>query len=270
MSAEHSPTTGPARSLELLWGSRERPSRGPRPGLSVDRIVRTAIEVADAEGLDGLSMQRVAGELGYTTMSLYRYVSAKDQLIDVMMDTAVGEPPTVEGEGLGWRAELELWARRAWGVYQRHPWMLRVEVSGPPAGPNQLAWMECALRALSGTGLTGAEMLSTLVFLDGAVRELARIAVTLEREQQRSGVTEDQMGRMYGRILAEYADAGRYPTLAGLVASGVFDPPEAPGDEPADEPGDELAGDIGTDVSFGVQRLLDGVEAHVRSRSARP
>ena len=74
------------RSVELLWGQPERPNRGPKPGLSVERIVRVAIEIADAEGLPAVSMQRVASEFGFTTMSLYRYVPGKNELIDLMIE----------------------------------------------------------------------------------------------------------------------------------------------------------------------------------------
>src|SRR5689334_22149881 len=79
-----------ARTADLLWGPRERPSRGPKPGLTRDGIVRAAIGVADAEGLAAVSMQRVAAEVGFTTMALYRYVPGKNELVALMVDSAVG------------------------------------------------------------------------------------------------------------------------------------------------------------------------------------
>ncbi|WNF28717.1 TetR/AcrR family transcriptional regulator [Streptomyces sp. C11-1] len=81
-----------ARSLELLWGTGERPSRGPKPGLTLDRIVTAAIAVADAEGLSAVSMRRLSTELGTGTMSLYRYVPGKAELLDLMLDRVLGEP----------------------------------------------------------------------------------------------------------------------------------------------------------------------------------
>ncbi|HEY1619933.1 MAG TPA: TetR/AcrR family transcriptional regulator, partial [Streptosporangiaceae bacterium] len=80
---------GPAsqpRGVDFLWGSRERPSRGPRPGLSVERIVAAAVGIADAAGLGAVSMQRVASEVGFATMALYRYVPGKTELISIMID----------------------------------------------------------------------------------------------------------------------------------------------------------------------------------------
>src|SRR6266496_4469960 len=101
-------------SAELLWGQRERPSRGPKPGLSLDGIVRAAIKIADAEGLDAVSMQRVAAEFGFATMSLYRYVPGKSELIDLMIDTAIGPPPDLSVIPGGWRPKLTVWARHTW------------------------------------------------------------------------------------------------------------------------------------------------------------
>ena len=88
-----------ARTMELLWGVQKKPSRGPKPSMSVGRIVRAAIEIADAEGLGALSMGRVAEELGFTTMSLYRYVPGKAELIDVMLDSVMGEAVGPEEAG---------------------------------------------------------------------------------------------------------------------------------------------------------------------------
>ena len=85
-TTEHSGSGDVSRSLELLWGLGERPSRGPKPGLTLDRIVTAAVAVADAEGLGALSMRRVATDLGVGTMSLYRYVPGKAELLDLMLD----------------------------------------------------------------------------------------------------------------------------------------------------------------------------------------
>ena len=78
--------------LDLLWGRRERGKRGPRAGLSADAIVAAAVRVADAEGLEAVSMARVAKELGFTTMSLYRHVSGKDELLQMMWDASAQVP----------------------------------------------------------------------------------------------------------------------------------------------------------------------------------
>ena len=84
-------SSDPIRGLVLLWGRRERPTRGPKPALDIERIVRAGVEVADAEGLEALSMRKVAGRLGVGTMSLYRYVPSKQELLDLMFDATLAE-----------------------------------------------------------------------------------------------------------------------------------------------------------------------------------
>ena len=86
-------------SVAAAWGVRGRPHKGPKPGLSLERIVAAAVQVADAEGLAAVSMSRVAAELGTAPMSLYRYVTAKDELLALMQDAAYGPWPTGAPDG---------------------------------------------------------------------------------------------------------------------------------------------------------------------------
>src|SRR3954447_23938791 len=95
-------------TVDFLWQEPSRPTRGPKPALTLDRIADAAIAVADAEGLAAVSMQRVAADLGYTKMSLYRYLPGKAELVAAMLERGIGGPPaTVPG---GWRAALTGWA----------------------------------------------------------------------------------------------------------------------------------------------------------------
>src|SRR5580658_9843244 len=100
--------------LDLLWGRRERGKRGPRPGLTPDAIVDAAVRIADTEGLDAVSMARVAAELGFTTMSLYRYVTSKDELLQLMWNASARGAETLTLAGETWRERL-----RGWAVVQR-------------------------------------------------------------------------------------------------------------------------------------------------------
>lgn len=95
-----------AGTVALLWGARPQPTRGPKPALSLERIAQAAVQVADADGLAAVSMQRVATELGVTKMALYRYVPGKAELIALMVDTAAGQPPLLDRGAGGWRAQL--------------------------------------------------------------------------------------------------------------------------------------------------------------------
>ncbi|MBP2473753.1 AcrR family transcriptional regulator [Crossiella equi] len=242
------------RSLALLWGRTSTPSRGPRPKMSVPGIVEAAVRLADAEGLDALSMQKLAAELGYTTMSLYRYVPGKESLVDLMLDHAVGQPPEDIALAPDWRTGVERWARAIWAVDHRHPWLLRVQVDRPPVGPNQLAWMEAGLRVLAGSGLAGYERLSVLTFVYAAVQGLARVSVDQRPRAERDG----PVANAYGKVLGRYVDAERYPELVGILSGGVFDvPPETPD-----------ADDVLPDLEFGLAHLLSGVESYVQARQA--
>ncbi len=226
-------------SIELAWGRRQRPTRGPRPGLTLDRIVTAGIKVAMTEGIGALSMTRVATELGVGTMSLYRYVAAKDELLTLMVDSALGAPPPAPPDE-DWRAGLARWAVAVRGAYQRHPWALRVPISAPPLGPNNVAWLENALRALRETRLSEQQKLSTVLLVSGFVRN----DVTLDLDLA-AGAGGEQVMPTYARMLGALIEGGDFPALADAVASGALS------DE--DDPDSEF--------EFGLERILDGVAA---------
>jgi AcrR family transcriptional regulator len=242
--------------MALLWGTQKRPRRGPKPGLSVERVVRAAIEVADAEGLGALSMRLVADRLGVSTMSLYTYVPGKGELIDVMLDTVLGEAVVPNDAAGGWRERLELVARENWALFHRHPWVLQVAaMSRPPLGPNVIAKYDYELRAVEGIGLTDVEMDSVLTLVLGYVQGAARNAVEASQAERRTGMTDDEWWSANAPLLEKVFDANRYPTAArvGAAAGATY----------------EAAYDPEHAFEFGLQRVLDGIEALVRSRSAR-
>ncbi len=247
----------PARTMALLWGLRKKPTRGPKQGLSVEGIVRVAVEAADEEGLAALSMRRVAERLGVTAMSLYTYVPGKAELVDVMLDAVVGE--TVETDdggdaGGGWRENLESVARTNWDLYHRHPWMLQVSaMSRPPLGPNAVAKYDQELRAVEGIGLSEVEMDSVVSLLAGYVQGAARASVEASQAEQRTGITDDEWWSANAPLLEKVFDPDRYPTAArvGPVAGAAY----------------EAAYDPDFAFEFGLQRVLDGVEALVRARA---
>lgn len=243
------PGTGLPESIELAWGVRTRRNKGPRPGLSLERILDAAIKVADADGLDAVSMSRVAGELGTSAMSLYRYVAAKDELLTLMGDAALGDAPrAVPGEG--WRAGLSRWAWAELAGYQRHPWVARIPVSGPPITPNSVAWMEQGLRCMADTGLEEGEKLAVVLLLTSYTRSWALLSADLEAASV-TGAAAAEVMVSYGKLLLRLTDPDRYPAIHALVNAGVFD--EADEEENAD-------------FAFGLERLLDGVEVLVSAR----
>lgn len=243
-------------AVELLWGLRDRGRRGgPKPVLSLERIVAAAVELADAGGLAALSMARLAEKLGFTTMSLYRYVPSKDDLLVLAFDAAIGPPPDSD-PAAGWRARCEGWARALTEVYRRHPWALELPVSALPAGPNQLGWLDRVLDALSGTALADWERMSTALMLATYGRTQAQLVADLvdaTRKAEETGTRPPDWGQLIGRLAAPE----RFPALAALVAGGAFG--EGDGPQEVADFGEE-------EFNFGMQRLLDGVEVLHRSR----
>jgi AcrR family transcriptional regulator len=236
------------RSLALMWGTAAEPTRGPKPGLSRERVVRAAVEIADAEGLGALSMRRIAGALGVGAMSLYRYVPGKDELIDLMTEEVLGEGPPLDERGT-WRERLEAACRGQWAHFHRHPWLLHVPQGRPLLGPNSLRATEAALRILLGTGLDGREMIDAIVAANSFVAGLARSSLEASQAENDTGVSDEEWWRLQRPYLDEVL-AGEQNPMLGLVAeAGGFEGP--------------------TDRSFefGLQRILDGIGALVDSRA---
>jgi AcrR family transcriptional regulator len=242
--------TGLPASIQAAWGLRARPNKGPRPGLSLDRIVQAAIKVADADGLAAVSMSRVAADLGAATMSLYRYVTAKDELLQLMADAAYGPPPAPPVPGEGWRPGLSRWAWAQLAGLRRHPWVVRIPISGPPTAPNATVWLEQGLSCLRDTGLAEGQKLSVILLVSGFVRNYATMVADLSASFLASSPAQDAMAN-YGRLLARLTDPQRFPALHAAIASGAFDEP--------DEPDNEFV--------FGLERILDGINTLVRART---
>src|SRR5215470_2598256 len=243
--------TGLPASIEAAWGLRPRPSKGPRRGLSLERIVDAAIRVAASEGLAAVSMGRVAADLGAAPMSLYRYVAAKEELLELMVDAACGPPPAGLAPDCGWREGLSGWSWAYLAVLRRHPWVLRIPISGPPITPNQIRWLEQGLALLRETGLTEGEKLSVILLLSGYVRNEATLASNMAAAYAAAGATVEDAIPAYRRQLARLTDPVRFPAVRALLDAGVLDR--------ADDPDAEFR--------FGLERVLDGVEALVRSRA---
>ncbi|MGW4020868.1 TetR/AcrR family transcriptional regulator [Streptomyces sp. NPDC005009] len=237
-----------ARTLDLLWDTGPRPSRGPKPGLTLDRIVETAVEVADRDGLGALSMRRIATELGTGTMSLYRYVPGKTELLDLMLDRVQrpSQDPGDLGDG-GWRAALEALGRATLALYRRHPWLLEVNQSRPILGPGALDGMEKVLSRIKPMGLSDPELLSALIMIDGYVVGAARTQLYQEQAERGSGLTDAQFWEAQRPALEAAMLSGRYPVLAGLS--------------------EDTFGSAFDHFEFGLQRILDGLEVFVAGRA---
>jgi AcrR family transcriptional regulator len=226
------------RALELLW-------RAPSParragGLTRERIVKAAIELADADGLGALSMARLADRIGSGTMSLYRHVANKDELVVFMLSAAPGPPPD-DSDRTNWRGALSNWAGGLWDVYHRHPWILQTAASGPPADPGQVAWLDAGLRALAATPLSEREKLAAVMAVLHFVRGAAALSVEI------GTVDPDHYPSLLNRLI----DPARFPALAAALDADVF---SGASDDPL------------TEFRSGLGQLLDGIDTRIMSK----
>lgn len=230
----------PERGTELLWRA------GPRRGLSLERIVRAAVELADAEGLASVSMRRVAQSLGFTTMSLYRHVPGKAELVALMRDEVMGELAAAHAHsGSDWRTEIEAWARAGMEMHRRHPWLAESAGTRQLPGPNGVAVFERALSIMVGLGLSHAQVVAAATLVGGFVESAARQAAESARAEQDSGVSDEDW---WGARDSLFEHLDRYPTLSRIYAEGGYDAPLDP-------------------FEFGLGRVLDGVESLIRDES---
>ncbi len=220
MTTEHSGSGDLSLSLKLLWHGKEPTSRGPKPALTLERIVAVAVAIADRDGLGALSMRKVAAELEVGTMSLYRYVPGKAELLDLMLDHVNGPPEALERHrGKPWRSVLELVARGTWRMYLAHPWLLQVNQTRPILGPNALAGFDFAIAALDGLGLTGREKVATLITIDSYVTATARTYVMQQQASERSGISDEEFWDAQEPTLRDAMASGDYPAVAGFVTT---------------------------------------------------
>jgi AcrR family transcriptional regulator len=236
--------------IALAWGIAELPQRGPKRELSVEKIVEAAIAIADADGLGALSMSKVAGSLGYTTMSLYRYVTSKDDLLLLMQDevSALAIPGPWDDED--WRAGLRLWVTQSLQVYSDHPWYSEVPISGAPMTPNVLLLVDWALHVMRGLPLSDQEKMSTVLLLSGYARNVGTVTRDINQAVKAGSAPSIIYGTAYSEVLRELVTEERFPDLFPVVASGVY----------TDDEEDDFA--------FGLERLLDGVERYVEGRES--
>ncbi|MFF6840504.1 GntR family transcriptional regulator [Streptomyces tanashiensis] len=225
----------------------------PEQELSLDRIVRTAIGIADAEGLPALSMRGVAARLGVAAMSTYRYVPSKEDLVLHMADAAFGEASYPPDAPEDWRGRVELGARTLWGLYRKHPWLAHLDtLTRPLLVPGLIVHGEWMLAALDGHGLDPTTLFDIHVLLYSHVQGLA---MHLEKEahaEAATGQSEEQWMDSRGPALRELVASGRFPVFGRML--GAF----------------EDGYDLRLDALFalGLTALLDGLAPLVEGRRA--
>jgi AcrR family transcriptional regulator len=249
MAADPDPT------LELLWrhvgpAANAAPRRGRPPRVSVDEVVDGAVEIADREGLEALTMRSLAEHLGVGAMSLYTYVASRDDLVVLMVDQVYGRAPLEPLAG-DLRARLTQVADAALALHREHPWLLDVVGVRPWLGPHVADRYEWQLSAVDGVGLDDIEMDQTIALVAGFAANAARAEHAVREAERQSGMTDlewwEANSEELGRVMA-----GRDYPLAGRVGQATGEAYQA-------------ASDPRREMEFGLARILDGIEAYLRA-----
>jgi len=235
--------------IELLWDPPSPSSRGPQQRLSLDKVVDAAMDLALAEGVDGLSMRTLSARLGVGTMTLYTYVPGRDELFELMIDRAWASRQKAD-PALPWRAQVEFHAHQAWEMYAASPWLIRSNLWRMPLGPHVLDIQEDLYRAVRLTGLPPDDIVRVTGLVESHVFGVARSRITDTRVSAKTGVSADEYWESRISFWGTYYTPERFPTMTWIWERQGFDLP------------------AGDDLEFGLERLLDGVELLVARAQA--
>ncbi|MET0416468.1 MAG: TetR/AcrR family transcriptional regulator C-terminal domain-containing protein [Actinoplanes sp.] len=245
------------RILPLLW-RRTMPARkaaGRPPRLSIDLVVTTGVRIADRDGLEAASMARVAAELSVATMTLYTYVPSRDDLVELMVDEALGERDLAAvPAAASWRERVRFYADRTFAMYRAHPWLARVSQIRPPLGPGMLAEREFMLATVAGLGLPITRINAAALTLSGYVTAAAQAEAENLLINRATGLTTEDWWQQRGEFWENWFDVEAHPTMTALWNGGGFD---------------RGAGEQAEDAyEYGLRLLLDGIEADAKGSSA--
>ncbi|MFF3459928.1 TetR/AcrR family transcriptional regulator [Streptomyces sp. NPDC002730] len=219
---------GRAAEPQVIWARPERTGRGPKPAYSRADIATAAVRIADADGIDAVSMRKVAGELGCGTMSLYNYVPRKEDLYELMVDAVSGEYELPDEPSGDWRADMLALARQTRAIMQRHPWLPRLMSTVYGFSPNALRYLESCLRCLDGLDAPYGTKMELIATVNGSV--MTSVANELAIAERSRGLpwSEEQEQAVRGAYLSREVASGAYPRLAAVLGEGVgpIDPDE--------------------------------------------
>ena len=243
----------PQRSLERLWGQREPGRRGPKPRLSTAAVVDAAIALADAEGVQALSMRKVAETVGVSPMSLYTYVPSKAELLDLMFDRVLGDTADPDDRVIGWRDKLAFMARERWALSERHPWLLDLATHRPPLGPNMMRKAVAMLTTVAAMGLSPEETGHAVDVLQDYITGALRSAREAREAEQLSGLSDEQWFSIVWPVLEKHLDPQHFETVSRM-SEGRRERSRSPDERSAR-------------FEFGLECVLDGLEAFINRRT---
>jgi AcrR family transcriptional regulator len=197
---------------ESVW-VRPRRAKRDQPTLTRDQIVDAALELLDAEGLDGLSMRRLGTRLNSGATSVYWHVANKDELLELALDRVMGEVGVPGPDAGGWRAAVDGYARALRAMIHRHPWTVPLFGAQPMIGPNATRVLDEVIAAFDGTGLTGMALDNAMSLIADYVIGAAGSEASWQGAHG-TATGEDWM-RALGPYLAEIAE--RHPRLTAHI-----------------------------------------------------
>lgn len=208
---------GRAAEPRVIWARPERTGRGPKPAYTRADIAAAAVRIADADGLDAVSMRRVAAELGCGTMSLYNYVPRKEDLHELMVDAVAGEHELWEPTG-DWRADMLRVAHQTRALMHRHPWLPRLMSPVYGFSPNSLRYLEHCLACLDTLPASYGTKLELIAMLNGIVTTyVTNELATAERTRSLPWSQEQEDAARIAYLGARIA-TGAYPRMAAAFA----------------------------------------------------
>ena len=239
----HTNPDAPPKWARWLWevnASEAAEKREEGKGLGVGKIVHAGIELADNEGLEGVSVRKLAQRLGVSTMAAYRHISSRDEVIEAMVDVAFGPPPTLPDISKDWADGLRSWARAIYARYDAHPWLLDAPVHGMPTGPHRLRWMETVLQVLACAELDLQEQLNAALLIDGHVRTVAALKRSLV-------AAHDTRQDPAANWLLSRLEADGLTSMAQVLKAGALDDGQ------------------GYELDYGLDRIIAGIKVNSAS-----
>jgi AcrR family transcriptional regulator len=224
-------------AMRRLWGLEAARRRGPKPALNVQLIVDATLQIADTEGLAGVSMTSVGAALHCTSMALYRHIASKDELITLLVDRVAADEPAIP-ERLSWREGLRRWTQIQIDGVLAHPWLLDLPLASIPVGPHRARWIDQGFAVMRTLNLPMADKGQIIALLSQHVLAEARVRVEIHNAARNPYAD-------LGQLIHWMADREDLPHLFAAFA--------------------EESAEAGPD-GFGIELILDGIAARVRQK----
>lgn len=231
------PRAAVPRYAERAWKLADQaPHRGGKR-VNIADVVEAAVELADQSGLAAVSIRNLAQRLGLTPMAVYRHVDSRDELIVLMVDAVLGQPPEATPGSRHWPDALLSWGTSLYQRYEAHPWALAAPTPGMPSTPHLVRWVDRLLGDLEPTGLPVRERLDIALLIAGHVRHIANVRLQVRPLDPAESLSDLRAW------LPQFVTPDAFPFYARIFDAGAFGQPEGPG------------------LEYGLERIIDGVRA---------